>query len=500
MPVDLRLGEIMTPDPLTAPPGTPLSKAASIMREREVGSVIVTDSKEVLGILTERDLVKAAADGAHPTDATVDQWMTPSPVTMPSDGDITHALDQMMERHFRHIPIVDGDKLVGVVSFRQLVEAAKIRKVDPWAPGTGKGLENITVAETEISYIDGQQGRLIYRGYNAVELARNKSFIDVWHLLHYGEFPKDDSFEKKIAGMRTSPLDEKTLRDLAESHGTFMGTLQAAIAATSSVLGLTSWLERDPDEVQEEGLRVAAVIPTLVCALWRLSQGQDVVEPDPSLDEPSNYLWMMNGSKPTDDQVLAVRQYLILLAEHGMNASTFTGRVIASTGADVGSAVAGAAGALSGPLHGGAPSLVLDMLDEISSTERAEPWVKDAVENGKRIMGFGHRVYKAEDPRAACFRDTSVDLRSERVDLAKVVEATVLEELRASKPGRALYTNVEFWSAVVLEHAGIPRPLFTPTFCASRSIGWTAHILEQVRDNRLIRPDANYIGPTDKKL
>ncbi len=498
--MELRLGEIMTPDPLTAPPGTPLADAAALMRERGVGSVIVEDDSGVLGILTERDLVKATADGAHPTDATVDQWMTPSPVTLPTSGDITHALDQMMERHFRHIPIVDDGKLVGVVSFRQLVEAAKIRKVDPWAPGTGRGLENITVAESEVSYIDGQQGRLIYRGYNAVDLALKKSFIDVWHLLHYGEFPKDDSFARKIADNRTSPLDPKTLRDLAEGHGTFMGTLQAAIAACGATWGLRSWLERDPDEVHEESLRLAAVVPTLVCALWRLTNGQEVVDPDPSLDEAANYLWMMHGEKPNDDQVLAANRYLILLAEHGMNASTFTGRVIASTGADVSSAVAGASGALSGPLHGGAPSLVLDMLDEIGSTDNAEKWIKDAVTKGRRIMGFGHRVYKAEDPRAACFRDTAIDLKSERVDLARVVEATTLEELRASKPGRALYTNVEFWSAVVLERAGLPRELFTPTFAVSRTIGWTAHILEQVRDNRLIRPTADYTGPMDKTL
>ncbi|MEX2393707.1 MAG: citrate synthase [Actinomycetota bacterium] len=499
--MDLRLGEIMTPDALTVPPGTALAEAAATMRERGVGSVVVEDVQgKVVGILTERDLVKATADGAHPTDATVDQWMTHSPVTMPSDGGITHALDQMMERHFRHIPICDDSKLVGIVSFRQLVEAAKIRKVDPWAPGSGKGLENITVAETEISYIDGQQGRLIYRGYNAVDLALNKSFTDVWHLLHYGDFPKDDGFAKKIASMRTSPLDTQTLRDLAESHGTFMGTLQAAIAGASAALGLQAWLDRDPDEVQEESLRLGAIVPTLITSLWRLTNGQDPVDPDPALDEQTNYLWMMNGEMPNSEQVLATNRYLILLAEHGMNASTFTGRVIASTGADVGSAIAGAAGALSGPLHGGAPSLVLDMLDEIGTVDRAEAWIKDAVERGRRIMGFGHRVYKAEDPRAACFRDTSIDLKSERVDLAKVVEATTLEELRASKPGRALYTNVEFWSAVVLEHAGIPRQLFTPTFAASRTIGWTAHILEQVRDNRLIRPTADYAGPMDKKL
>ncbi len=498
MPVNL--GEVMTPDALTVPLGTSLADAAAAMRERSVGSVVVIDDGPVLGILTERDIVKATADGAHPTDATVDQWMTPDPVTMPPDGDVTHALDQMIERHFRHIPIVDAEKLVGVVSFRQLIEAAKIRHVDPWAPGTGKGLENITVAETELSYIDGQAGRLIYRGYNAVDLALNKSFSDVWHLLHYGDFPKDGSFAKKIAGLRESPLDKQTLRDLASSGGTFMSTLQAAIAACGAAWGLEPWLERDPDDVQEEALRLGAVIPTLVAALWRLKHGDEPVGPDASLDEAANYLYMMNGNKPTDDQVLAANQYLILLAEHGMNASTFTARVCSSTGADVGSAVTAGAGALSGPLHGGAPALVLDMLDEIATPDRAEKWVKDAVQNGRRIMGFGHRVYKAEDPRAACFRDTATELRSERTALAKVVEAVVLEELRASKPGRALYTNVEFWSAVVLEHAGVPRALCTPTFCCSRTIGWTAHILEQVRDNRLIRPDADYVGPKERKL
>jgi citrate synthase len=419
---------------------------------------------------------------------------------MSPSGGITHALDQMIDRHFRHIPIVDGDKLVGIVSFRQLIEAAKIRRVDPWAPGTGRGLENVTVAETELSYIDGQAGRLVYRGYNAVDLALNKSFADVWHLLHFGDFPSDDSFARRIAEMRRSPLDVQTLRDLAASHGTFMGTLQAAISACSAAWGLRPWLERDAEEVHEEALRLGAVIPTLVCALWRLSQGEEPIEPDLSLDAAANYLWMMNGEKPTDDQVLATNQYLILLAEHGMNASTFTARVIASTGADVGAAVAGAAGALSGPLHGGAPSLVLDMLDEIGTPERALDWVRDAISHGRRIMGFGHRVYKAEDPRAACFRDTASELRSSRTTLAKAVEATVLEELRAAKPGRALYTNVEFWSAVVLEHAGIPRPLFTATFCTSRTIGWTAHILEQVRDNRLIRPDAEYTGPAERSL
>jgi citrate synthase len=276
--------------------------------------------------------------------------------------------------------------------------------------------------------------------------------------------------------------------------------LQAAISACGAAWGLQSWLERDEDAVEEEALKLAAVVPTLVAALYRLEQGMDPVEPDASLDHAANYLWMIDGEKPTEDRVLAMNRYLILTAEHGMNASTFTSRVISSTGADVGSAVAGAGGALSGPLHGGAPSLVLDMLDEIGTPDKAQQWVRDAVAGGRRIMGFGHRVYKAEDPRAACLRETAIDLHSERVDLAKAVETVTLEELRAAKPGRALYTNVEFWSAVVLERAGLPRKLFTPTFCIARTIGWSAHIMEQVRDNRLIRPTAAYVGPKERTL
>lgn len=498
--MELRLRDVMTPDPLVTESGSTLSAAAAKMGEAKVGSVVVADGESVLGILTERDLVRAAGEGANPAEAQVEAWMTASPVTLAPDDYVTHALDEMIEHHFRHIPICDGDKLVGIVSFRQLIESAKLRKVDPWAPGSAKGLENITVAETELSFIDGQAGRLIYRGYDAVELAMRLDFADVWHLLYYGELPTDDSFAAKVAGMRNAPLDLNTLRDLASSHGTFMATLQAAIAATAAAWGLQPWLNEDPATVERDALRLGAVVPTLVASLHRLGQGLDPVAPDPNLNHAANYLWMLHGEKPDDDQVLATNRYVILTAEHGMNASTFTGRVISATGADIGSAVAGACGALSGPLHGGAPSLVLDMLDTIGTAANAESWVRNAIETGERIMGFGHRVYKAEDPRAACLRQTSIDLGSPRVELAKVTETVTLEQLRAQKPGRALYTNVEFWSAVALERAGIPRELFTATFACSRTIGWTAHILEQVKDNRLIRPTAAYVGPADRKL
>jgi len=498
--VELRLGDVMTPDPLVTAPGSTLAAAAAKMGEAKVGSIVVADGESVVGILTERDLVRAAADGATPSDTKVDAWMTASPVTLAPEDDVTHALDEMMEHHFRHIPIRDGQKLVGIVSFRQLIEAAKLRKVDPWSPGSARGLENITVAETELSFIDGQAGKLIYRGYDAVELAMKLDFTDVWYLLLYGELPSDDSFRTKVAGLRQPSLDLNTLRDLAASHGTFMATLQAAIAATAASWGLQPWLNEDPATVEQDAIRLAAVVPTLVASLHRLGQNLDPIEPDPNLGQAANYVWMLQGEKPTDDQVLAANRYLILTAEHGMNASTFTSRVISSTGADIGSAVAGACGALSGPLHGGAPSLVLDMLDAIGTVSNAEAWVRKAIETGERIMGFGHRVYKAEDPRAACLRQTSIDLGSPRIELAKITETVTLEQLRAQKPGRALYTNVEFWSAVALERAGIPRELFTATFACSRTIGWTAHILEQVRDNRLIRPTAAYVGPAERKL
>jgi citrate synthase len=190
-----------------------------------------------------------------------------------------------------------------------------------------------------------------------------------------------------------------------------------------------------------------------------------------------------------------VEQYLISTIDHGFNAPTFTARVITSTGADLGAAVVGAIGALSGPLHGGAPSRALDMLDAIQKPENAEAWIRNAVESGDRIMGFGHRVYKTDDPRSVMLRGVAERLGGPNVEFAKKVERTVVEVLAELKPGRQLYTNVEFYAGVVMDRCGIPREMFTPTFASSRVIGWCAHILEQAADNRLIRPSARYVGP-----
>ena len=242
-------------------------------------------------------------------------------------------------------------------------------------------------------------------------------------------------------------------------------------------------------------MQTCAVIPTLVMALYRLSRGEEPIDPHPDLAYSANYLYMLTGQEPPPEFARAVEQYQISTIDHGFNASTFTARVITSTGADLGSAVVGAIGALSGPLHGGAPSRALDMLDAIGTPENAEPWIRDAVEHGGRIMGFGHRVYKTDDPRSLMLRGVAERIGGDKVEFAKKIERTVVDVLAELKPGRHLYANVEFYAGVVMDRCGLPRDLFTPTFASSRVIGWCANILEQAADNRIIRPSARYVGP-----
>ena len=235
--------------------------------------------------------------------------------------------------------------------------------------------------------------------------------------------------------------------------------------------------------------------PTLVAALHRLSRGLTPVAPRGDLAHAANYLWMVNGVEPSDEVARAIEQYLMLTVDHGFNASTFTARVIASTGADAGAAVVGAIGALSGPLHGGAPSRALALLEAIGSPELAPAYIRHAVEHGERIMGFGHPVYKTDDPRSTMLREVAERLGGPRVRFAIEVEKLIVDTLAEVKPGRQLYANVEYYAGVVMEAAGLPPELFTPTFAVSRVIGWCANILEQAADNRIIRPSAHYAGP-----
>jgi citrate synthase len=258
--------------------------------------------------------------------------------------------------------------------------------------------------------------------------------------------------------------------------------------------GFRPSLDTDAAELREQALRVTAVVPTLIAALYRAGKGQDPIAPHPDLPYAANYLYMLSGQVPQPDHGRAIEQYLISTMDHGFNASTFTARVITSTGADLGAAITGAIGALSGPLHGGAPSRALDLLDEIGTVDRADDVVRAKVEKGERIMGFGHRVYKTRDPRSVLLREVAERVGGAEAELATAVEDIVVDVLAELKPGRELYANVEYYAGIVMEAGGLPPELFTATFAASRTVGWCAHVLEQAADNRLIRPSARYVG------
>ena len=248
----------------------------------------------------------------------------------------------------------------------------------------------------------------------------------------------------------------------------------------------------------EQAIALTARFPVFLAAFHRLRNGQEPLESRSELDHAANYLYLLNGKQPEQQHVKALDAYLVLLADHGMNASTFTARVVASTESDIVSATVAAVGALKGPLHGGAPSKVIDMLIAIGTIENAENWLRNALSIGQRLMGFGHRIYKTEDPRAEELRALARLADPQEFVLARRVEELALALLEEQKPGRRLNTNVEFYSAVLLSSVGLPGDLFTPTFAVSRVSGWTAHILEQVGNNRLIRPEADYVGPTDE--
>jgi citrate synthase len=360
------------------------------------------------------------------------------------------------------------------------------------------GLAGVVVAETTIGDVRGQEGFYHYRQYSAVDLAASRSIEDVWHLLIEGQLPdaaQAAAFDSRARGLRTMPDGLARLLPTVAAHGEPLEVLRTAVSLLGAELAWQPTLDIDETTLRDQTLRLCAVVPTVLAAAYRLGQGLDPIGPRDDLAYAANYLWMMNGEVPDPAHARALEQYLIVAVDHGFNSSTFTARVITSTGADLAAAICGAVGALSGPLHGGAPSRALSMLDEIGSPEKAGAWIRRAVERGDRIMGFGHRVYKTDDPRALFLRDVSSQLGGDLVDFALQVERTVVEVLAELKPGRDLYTNVEFYAGVVMHACGIPRDMFTPTFAASRSIGWSANVIEQAGSNRLIRPAARYVGP-----
>jgi citrate synthase len=493
--------EVMSSPVVVASPTETVADAAERMRERSVGSVVVSEDGAPIGILTERDLVRLCAQGVDPRSTKVSDWMTANPDTCDPSEDAVEAFDRFAQKGYRHIPVLRDGELIGILSLRDLMRIARIGPVDVPAIEVPKGLEGVPVADTTIGDVRGKEGFFHYRQYSAVELAEKRTLEDAWYLLHEGRLPESiderRSFEDKIKSLRDIP--EQLADVLPEVAGLTdrsqpLAALRSAYSLFASYEAFQPALDVPMEELRTQAMKSCAIFPTLVTALYRLSMGEKPVPSHPDLAHAANYLYMMKGEVPSETESRAVERYLMLTIDHGFNASTFSARVIASTGSDLGSAVIGAIGALSGPLHGGAPSRALDMLEEIGSPDRADEWLRDAVMSGKRLMGFGHRVYKTDDPRSLMLRGIAEQLDGDRIAFAKTVESKAVRILEELKPGRKLYPNVEFYAGAVLDFLGVPRALFTPTFAVSRVIGWTAHILEQLSDNRLIRPVANYVG------
>jgi citrate synthase len=358
------------------------------------------------------------------------------------------------------------------------------------APNRG-GLEGVVAATTAISKVDGAAGRLIYRGYDIHDLARKASFEEVAHLLWFGRLPNRQELEDLSAKL----VAERTIPDIV------MQTLRALPAETDPLDALrtavSSWgaLSVSGLPTVEQSIAVTARSPLFMAAFHRLRCGEEPLESRPELGHAANYLYLLTGEIPREEHIRALNSYMVLLADHGMNASTFTARIVASTESDIVSALIAGIGALKGPLHGGAPSKVQDMLRSIGKIENADSWLRDAITHGGRVMGFGHRIYKTTDPRAEELREMARVADPTGFGFARGVEELALALLAELKPGRRLYTNVEYYSATLMASVGLPSDLFTPTFAVSRCAGWTAHILEQLGYNRLIRPEADYTGP-----
>jgi citrate synthase len=358
------------------------------------------------------------------------------------------------------------------------------------------GLEGVVAATTALSKVEGTAGRLIYRGYNIHDLAGKASFEEIAYLLWYGKLPT----KMELVDLKIQMLEERTLPTAVLQVLNYLPPTSSPMDVLRTAVSAFGAATIQGKPTIDQAIALTERFPLILAAFHRIRNGLEPLEAHPEIGYAANYLYLLKGQMPKEEHVRALDAYLVLLADHGMNASTFTARVIASTESDIASSVVGAIGALKGPLHGGAPSKVKDMLDAIGTEDRAESWMRDALARGDRLMGFGHRVYKTEDPRAEELREMARIADPKQFAIAHKVEELALALLEEQKPGRRLYTNVEFYSAVVLSSVGLPADLFTPTFAASRVAGWTAHVLEQAANNRLIRPEAEYTGPTQQQF
>ncbi|MEO7751802.1 MAG: citrate/2-methylcitrate synthase [Terracoccus sp.] len=361
------------------------------------------------------------------------------------------------------------------------------------------GLAKVIVTDTELGDVRGEEGFFHYRQFSGVDLAEQVGFEAACHLLVHGTLPDEDrreAFRQRLGDLRVLPPElAQLLPDLCATTDDALQVLRTALSAWGGIVGVRPLYDCGEDEKLVDALTAVAVTPTVLAAAHRIRHGLAPVPADPTLGHAEDYLRMVTGARPAERDARAVEQYLVATMDHGFNASTFTARVIASTGADLAACLVGAIGSFSGPKHGGAPSRALEALDEIGSLDRADAWVRARIESGDRVMGFGHAVYRTRDPRSEMLKGLARGWDDPLVDLAIGVEDAVERGLAELKPGRELHANVEFYAGVVMTLAGLEPGLFTPTFCVARVVGWVANILEQSRDPKIIRPAARYVGP-----
>lgn len=349
------------------------------------------------------------------------------------------------------------------------------------------GLKGITAVQTELSKIDGEKGVLTYRGIPIQTIVKKYAYEETAYYLLYGNFPNNlelQTFQDRLCNYRELPLYVKKVLDLIPLEQTMMDVLRTTISSLTT-----------EDNIDETATQVIAMMPTIIAYRYRTVNNLSLIKPKKTLNHVDNFLHMLTGTTNKTD-VKILEAYLIMTMEHGLNASTFSARVTMSTESDIVSAVTSAIGTMKGPLHGGAPSGVIELLDEIRTNDRIDEVIHEKLENNERIMGFGHRVYKTMDPRAEALKEIilALDNLPDWIDLAVQTEKETTEILNTYKPNQKLYTNVEYYAAVIMKSLKLDTRLFTAIFSSSRIVGWCAHAMEQKNNNTIFRPAAKYIG------
>jgi citrate synthase len=360
-----------------------------------------------------------------------------------------------------------------------------------------KGLREVIAADTKISDIDGEKGTLSYVGYEIQDLAEHSTFEEVVYLLHHLELPTAPELEGTATSLANErdlhPFQVQLMRTLAEQTSP-MSMLRTSVSAASA-FDPDGW-DESPDAQARKALRLIAKTASLIATYHRLRTGMEMVTPNPALPHAADFLWMLHGTDPNPEDARVLDVTFVLYADHTMNASTFTARIVASTLADMFSAITAAIGTLKGPLHGGANEEAMKSFEEVGKPENAEAYVRDRLERHEKIFGFGHAVYKTYDPRARILKRLSKEAceragKSQLHEIAEAIEQATFEQ-------KGLYPNVDFYAAAVFHVLGIPTDLMTPAFAAARMAGWTAHVREQYGDNKVIRPGSRYVGPEDR--